>query len=219
MNDCCCSHPASTQGGVDAMDDQVLEFPCPMCGVEGRLRMRTWSEAIPYFGEHTQISLLCEACGWQQTDFIPEDGDEPRAVALEMESEEDLSARVVRSPTGMVRLVDLDLEVLPGRASSGYVTNVEGVLARFEDIVQMVARSAESEADTERLLAAAELSQRLAMLREGIFDAPVTLEVLDPRGRSRILHERSTSRGLTDEELEVLSIETHATPASELGSA
>ena len=173
----------------------------------------------PYFGEHTQISLLCEACGWQQTDFIPEDGDEPRAVALQMESEEDLSARVVRSPTGMVRLVDLDLEVLPGRASSGYVTNVEGVLARFEDIVQMVARSAESEADTERLLAAAELSQRLAMLREGIFDAPVTLEVLDPRGRSRILHERSTSRGLTDEELEVLSIETHATPASELGSA
>ena len=93
------------------MNDQVLEFPCPMCGVEGRLRMRTWSEAIPYFGEHTQISLLCEACGWRQTDFIPEDGDEPRAVALQMESEEDLSARV-RSPTGMVRLVDLDLEVL-----------------------------------------------------------------------------------------------------------
>ena len=120
----------------------------------------------------------------------------------------------------MVRLVDLDLEVLPGRASSGYVTNVEGVLARFEDIVQMVARSAESEADTERLLGASPSSARGSPCSERHLRC-----TCDPRGprptrpKQDILHERSTSRGLTDEELEVLSIETHATPASELGSA
>ena len=39
------------------MNDQELEFPCPMCGVEGRLRMRTWSEAIP-----TSASTLRSPC-------------------------------------------------------------------------------------------------------------------------------------------------------------
>ena len=31
-------------------------------------------DEIPYFGEHTQVTILCHDCGWRQTDFIPAEG-------------------------------------------------------------------------------------------------------------------------------------------------
>ena len=33
--------------------------------------MLAHTEEIAYFGEHTQVTLTCPACGWRQTDFIP----------------------------------------------------------------------------------------------------------------------------------------------------
>ena len=53
------------------MEEQAIEMPCPMCQGEGQLRMMAHVDEIPYFGEHTQVTVLCHACGWRQTDFIP----------------------------------------------------------------------------------------------------------------------------------------------------
>ena len=64
------------------MDEIPVEIPCPICKVEGQVRMMTHIDEIPYFGEHTQITVLCHACGWRQSDFIPAEGKKPGGCKL-----------------------------------------------------------------------------------------------------------------------------------------
>ena len=56
------------------MEEQAIDMACPMCQKEGQLAMMAHVDEIPYFGEHTQVTVLCHACGWRQTDFIPAEG-------------------------------------------------------------------------------------------------------------------------------------------------
>ena len=61
--------------------------PVPNVSVEESLTMLTISSEIPYFGEHTQITVLCDTCGWKHTDFIPSDGEKPGFSSLVIDSE------------------------------------------------------------------------------------------------------------------------------------
>ena len=63
------------------MKEIPVDIPCPICKVEGQVAMMTHVDEIPYFGEHTQVTVLCNACGWRQTDFIPAEGKKPGASA------------------------------------------------------------------------------------------------------------------------------------------
>ena len=127
------------------MQEQPVDIPCPICSVPGKVFMIAHVEEIPYFGEHTQVTVMCHSCGWRQTDFIPAEGKKPGGCILAIDSLETLSARVIRSSSCTVKVHELDLEVAPGSNATGYVSNVEGVLSRFKDIVFMVLRDIESE--------------------------------------------------------------------------
>ena len=185
--------------------EQVVEAPCPTCGDSEGLRLRTHIDEIPYFGEHTQATLLCLACGWRQTDLIPAEAQTPTGWTLALTEREHLTARVVRSTACTVRIPELDLEVAPGASSTGYVSNVEGVIQRFVDVLDIVERDVVAHGDqgggTQRL---GSLEAPLAMAMAGQFDEPLTLELLDPSGRSLILHDDAEERTLTDEETEAL---------------
>ena len=124
------------------MDEVVVEISCPMCSSDGSVRMMTHVDEIPYFGEHTQVTVLCKSCGWRQTDFIPAEGKKPGLSRLIISKPEHIRSRVVRSSSCTVRIPELDLEVNPGTASTGYVSNVEGVIDRFMDVIIMVTRQA-----------------------------------------------------------------------------
>ena len=39
-------------------------------------------DEIPYFGEHTQVTVMCHSCGWKQTDFIPAEGQKAGCWSL-----------------------------------------------------------------------------------------------------------------------------------------
>lgn len=187
------------------MQEVPVEIPCPVCKVEGKLAMMTHIDEIPYFGEHTQVTVLCNACGWRQTDFIPAEGKKPGASTLVISKPEHMRARVIRSSSCTVRLVELDLEVNPGSASTGYVSNVEGVIDRFMDVIIMVTRQAYVEdsemSDIKRLQ---EMHTTLLELKEDPIPNSVTLEFLDPNGHSQIIHVDATMRELSSAELSEL---------------
>ena len=187
------------------MKEVPVDIPCPICKVEGKVAMMTHVDEIPYFGEHTQVTVLCNACGWRQTDFIPAEGKKPGASTLVISKPEHMRARVIRSSSCTVRLVELDLEVNPGSASTGYVSNVEGVIDRFMDVIIMVTRQAYVEdsemSDIKRLQ---EMHTTLLELKEDPIPNSVTLELLDPNGHSQIIHEDATLRELSPEELSEL---------------
>ena len=176
-----------------------VDAPCPQCGGAEDLTMLAMNDEIPYFGEHTQITVLCGSCGWKHTDFIPSDGEKPGFSSLLVDDSEKTMARVVRSSSCTIRIPELDLEVSPGGSSSGYVTNIEGVIKRFENAIETIIRGDEDAGVTETAL---QILESLEMVKDG--SAEVSVELLDPRGRSQIIHLEAISRQLRDEEKEVL---------------
>ena len=91
------------------------------------------------------MTVLCDSCGWKHTDFIPAEGSKPGGWSLEVNSPEHMSVRVVRSSSCTVRLLELGLEASPGSSSSGYISNIEGVFNRFEEVIRMLQRQAEDD--------------------------------------------------------------------------
>ncbi|MCS5532985.1 MAG: ZPR1 zinc finger domain-containing protein [Candidatus Poseidoniaceae archaeon] len=201
------------------MQTQKVDIPCPICSIEGEVEMMTHIDEIPYFGEHTQVTVLCNACGWRQTDFIPAEGKKSGAWKLIIDSPQKLLARVIRSSSCTVKVEELDLVVNPGGNSTGYVSNVEGVMNRFVDVINIVLRDIQNEALQH---AAGEIDEGLEKTMEAIdrlenmlktieslkedSSQPVTLELLDPNGHSMIIHEDSTERELSDDELAELPV-------------
>ena len=179
-----------------------VDAPCPQCLKEDALTMLSMSSEIPYFGEHTQITVICESCGWKHTDFIPSDGEKPGYSSLVVDNSEKCSARVVRSSSGTIRIPELELEVSPGGSSSGFVSNVEGVIKRFEDAVGSILRG---NADDEKIVKASlELLESLSYMKSGSSD--LLIELLDPRGRSQIIHNDAITRDLMENEIQSLDI-------------
>ena len=197
------------------MKEQAIDLPCPICASSGNVNMIAHVDEIPYFGEHTQVTILCHDCGWRQTDCIPAEGKKAGGWSLVIDDEEKLRARVVRSSSCTVCIPELDLQVNPGSSATGYVSNVEGVLNRFQEIIDMVER------DLSQQFLLAEGEQRQALMDQmaslqtmtltlanlGGPDAEaVTLVLLDPHGHSMILHPDASERELTVEELGELPV-------------
>jgi len=197
------------------MNEQAIDLPCPICSSTGNVNMIAHIDEIPYFGEHTQVTILCHDCGWRQTDFIPAEGKKAGGWLMVIDDEDKLRARVVRSSSCTVRIPELDLEVNPGTSSTGYVSNVEGVLHRFQEIINMVERDISNqfmaaegeqrEALMEQLATLQQMTLTLSNLGGPQADA-ITLELLDPHGHSMILHADAAERDLTEEELEALPV-------------
>jgi zinc finger protein len=86
----------------------------------------------------------------------------------------------------------------------GYVSNIEGVLNRFQDVIEMVGREAILENDDDAVEEISDLMNNVSKIRTG--ELTVTLEMLDPCGHSLILSEKTNSRPLTSEELGQLPV-------------
>ena len=189
------------------MDLVPISLPCPVCKEEGEVNMMTHIDEIPYFGEHTQVTIMCNSCGWRQSDFIPAEGKKPGGCSLIINKPEHIRSRVVRSSSCTVRIKELDLEVKPGSSSTGYVSNVEGVIDRFMDVIVMVTRQAYVEdSDMSDIKTLERMHTTLLELKEDPIPTPVTLEFLDPNGHSQILHEDAVMRELLPNELDDLPV-------------
>jgi|TARA_B100000965_G_scaffold224423_1_gene187844 zinc finger protein len=184
--------------------ESTVEQPCPICFSEEGLTMIAHTSEIPYFGEHTQLTILCPSCGWKHTDFIPAEGKKPGAWSLEIDSSEMLSVRIVRSSSCTIRIEKLGLEVDPGGATTGYVSNIEGVLNRFEGAIQLMYRQSIASKEQEIVKKCELLLKKIDLVKSG--DLVVEMTLLDPMGHSQILHSNAISRDLTNEELENLEV-------------
>ena len=199
------------------MQESPVDIPCPICQIQGEVYMIAHIDEIPYFGEHTQVTVMCHSCGWKQTDFIPAEGKKAGCWSLVLTDKNHLKSRVVRSSSCTVRVPELDLQVNPGSSSTGYVSNVEGVVNRFLEVINMVLSDLQNDVSIKLVeQQTADLTQTMTEITQleelihclttiGAEDAqPITLELLDPHGHSMIIDDSATERELTDEEIEIL---------------
>lgn len=150
---------------------------------------------IPHFPDLLLVAIACEACGYRHTDTIILGEGNPVRWTVRVEEPGDLAIRVARSTTGTIEIPELGLSVEPGTACEGFVTNIEGVLARFEQAVGTVLANPES--DEERA-AALRVLEKIGAAREVAF--PFTLILEDPGGNSVIVSEKAEKMLLDQEE-------------------
>lgn len=102
-------------------------------------------------------------------------------------------------------ILELDLQVNPGSSSTGYVSNIEGVLNRFTKIIDMVLGDLDNEDSSEDITRLEKMKYQIANV--GIDkEIKLTLEFLDPHGNSMIIDKNATERDLTADELESLPV-------------
>lgn len=163
---------------------------CPVCHREVTLNLAI--EDIPYFGEIMLTSMTC-ACGFKHADYVILGVKEPVRYRVKVDPTS-LFFRVIRSTSGTIRIPELGIDIEPGPASLAYITNVEGVLHRIRDILNMV----EQWEDREKVERAHELLHIIDEILSGRYE--VTLIVEDPFGNSAIIGEGVEREMLSVEE-------------------
>jgi zinc finger protein len=166
--------------------------PCPCCNTDIEYLYKT--ENIPYFSDILIISAICPECGYKFVDTQLLKHGDPARYTVAVGSENDLAIRVVRSMGASIEIPELGVRIDPGPLCQGFVSNVEGVLDRIEQVVKG-ALSWGNEVEREN---AAALLADIVRVKAGNF--PVTLILEDPDGNSGIESERATKEKYEPEE-------------------
>jgi len=173
---------------------------CPLC--QNDLVMKWQKDNIPYLGEIMYITANCQ-CSFRFADTMILSSKEPVRYELSVENLEDLNARVVRSTSGTIRIPEMGIDVEPGPASDSYITNIEGVLQRVQNILMTASRWAQEDKDEEKFARSQEL---LCMLNEVIEGKrTITVIIEDPLGNSAIISKKVVATKLSKEEAEELN--------------
>lgn len=171
---------------------------CPICKTKGSIQVITKTENIPYFGEIMETVLKCQNCGYKHCDVICLDHKEPSRYTLQI-NKNNLNARVIKSNSATIEIPELGLKVEPGSKSHGYVSNIEGVLVRFQKAVETALNWAE---DLELKENALKILEQIENIKKG--EDKATLIIEDPFGNSMIIHDNAFKRKLKAEEIKSL---------------
>lgn len=171
---------------------------CPACGIEGVAKSIMKELEIPHFGKVLETTIQCPSCGFRHSDVIALEQNDPAKYVIEI-NKNNLSVRVVRSQSATVEIPELGVKVEPGPKSEGYVTNIEGVLTRFEDAVKKALNlfdDAQSQENAKRTL------KNIQELKKG--NGTATLIMLDPFGQSNVVSEKVEISEIPEDELKHL---------------
>ena len=171
---------------------------CPVCQTKESAEFISKNEKIPYFGEIMESTIICTKCGYKHSDVICLEQKEPIRYSLKS-NKGNINARVIKSQSATISIPELGLKVEPGSKSQGYVSNIEGVLNRFEDAVKTALNFVE---DEESKSNANKLLEEIENVKNG--EKTVEIIIEDPFGHSMIIHEDASKRELTQEEIKSL---------------
>ena len=101
---------------------------------------------------------------------------------------------------GIISIPELGVQVDPGPACEGFVSNVEGVLNRIDAVIASVSRWTE---DPQELENAGHLRIWIEQVKEG--KRSVTLRIDDPTGNSAILGDKARIYPITAVECESIT--------------
>lgn len=164
--------------------EELTGQQCPFCK-KNELTLMEDRREIPFFGPVYLYSMTCEACKFHKADVEAESTQDPVRYTLDIESEEDMKIRVVKSSQATIKIPRV-ATITPGPASNGYVTNVEGVLNRLLNEIKDAKDNAEEDEERKK---AKRLIKKLQRVIWGQEKLRMTIE--DPSGNSAIISERA----------------------------
>ncbi|WP_457549183.1 ZPR1 zinc finger domain-containing protein [Archaeoglobus sp.] len=171
-------------------------IPCPICGRE--LKVNTLLYDTPFFGKVLITAVVCE-CGFKHSDVIVSEIKEPTRFTVKI-NKKTLYDKVIRSTSGTIRVPEIGVEIEPGPASQAFITNLEGVLMKIRDIVEMSKRW--NADDEDKVARCDEILKRIDDTLEGRDELTLILE--DPFGNSLILSDSAFRERMKEEEAKAL---------------
>ncbi|MBS3155017.1 ZPR1 zinc finger domain-containing protein [Candidatus Woesearchaeota archaeon] len=165
--------------------EEIKNEECPMCRTKS-LTLREDTNNVPHFGKVFIFSMTCSNCNYHVADVEAEDVHEPSRYTFTIENEKDLNTKVIKSSTATVNIPQLKMDSKPGPASIGFISNMEGLLKKFEDILASERDSAE---DDEAKTKAKNLLKKIWKVKCG--DIPLKIVIEDPNGNSAILSDKA----------------------------
>lgn len=162
---------------------------CPMCGKK-TLTLAEAERDIPFFGKVYLFSMRCSNCKYYKADIESAEKHEPAKYTLDVESEEDLKIRVVKSSTATVKIPHITT-IEPGPSSNGYVTNVEGIINRVKAAVESV-RDMDDDPNSKKK--AKNLLKKINKVLWG--QDKLKIIITDPEGNSAIVSDKAVKKNV-----------------------
>ena len=180
----------------EELNEMIIK--CPACAAEGVAKSIMKEIEIPHFGKVLETTIQCPSCGFKHSDIIALEQNDPAKYVIEI-NKNNLSVRIVRSQSATVSIPEIGVKVEPGPKSEGYVTNIEGILTRFESAVKKALNLFN---DEESQINAKKTLEHIQELKKG--NETATLIILDPFGQSNIVSEKVEILEIPEEELHEL---------------
>jgi len=177
------------------------EIKCPVC--ENTIKVSDYLYEAP-FNEKLIISGgVCEKCGYKYSDVRLAESKGPLRIRYIVENEKDVNAIMVRSSTGIIRIPELGVEIIPGIASQGFITTIEGVILDVLEKAKFLCETGEVDKNT--------CEEKVSMLMKASNgELKYTVELIDPSGLSTIVSDKAVSENLSYEELEKIIAEIYS---------
>ncbi len=160
---------------------------CQFCN-EKKLVLREDEVDVPFFGKVFVFSMECEGCGYRKADVEPAEKKEPCKYTIEVETEEDMNIRVVKSGEATVKIPHI-ITIEPGPASEGYITNIEGLLEKVKTMIETSIDSDEDDDDDTSKQKAKNMIKKINKVVLGREKLKIIIE--DPSGHSAIISDKA----------------------------
>ena len=134
--------------------------------------------------------MQCFGCNYNESDVEAEELKEPTRYTIEINNEEDMKIRVVKSSEATVKIPHIT-NIEPGAASQGYVTNIEGIFNRIKREIENVRDLAEDDEDRTK---AKNLLKKIMKIMWG--QQPQKIIIEDPSGNSAIISDKAVKEKL-----------------------
>ncbi len=159
---------------------------CPVCKQKD-LTYLAEQVSIPHFGSVLITTIRCPSCLFKQNNILILDAREPSRYSVKVGVVDDLAIKVIRSNTGSIKIPEFGISMEPGTIAQAFISNIEGILYRFKDAVEMAKRFSEEPSKKERAI-------RLAAVIDEAIEGKrnFTLIVEDPLGNSAIVAKDSS---------------------------
>lgn len=168
------------------MTEEDLAMKCPACD-EGNLLVKSMMYSIPYFNELAVFTLECPRCGFYHSDIFSAEQRKPTRFTMYVNDPKQLRTRVVRSSSGTLRFPEFGIDVEPGPQAESFISNIEGVLLRVKEVVEIAIRGADTKEEKEN---GKKIVKAINQAMAG--EAGFTIVMEDPAGVSGILPEDMT---------------------------
>jgi len=165
--------------------DELKNQKCPICKKNSATIIEE-TYNIPNFGRCFLMSMNCSNCNFHKADIESEETKPPCRYTFTIKNKSDLNVKVVKSSKATIKIPKLRLSITPDPSSTGYFTNIKGILSRFKKIIEEQRDSAE---DQDIKKKTKNLLKKLWKVECNDLELKIIIE--DPSGNSTILSDKA----------------------------